>query len=137
MRTKRGVCFAIVLGLGFLVVAARPVRADGDATQGKKLYLKYCSACHGQTGKGDGVVSGLMRPQPTDLTQIAKKAGGTYNAQAVATSIAGAARAHGDPDMPVWGEILTEEAGGGTGGTATAAKKIDMITEYLGTIQVK
>jgi mono/diheme cytochrome c family protein len=137
MRSKRGVCLAIVLGLGFLFAAARPGLAGDDATQGKKLYLKYCSACHGQTGKGDGVVSGLMRPQPTDLTQIAKKAGGTFNAQAVTKAIDGAARAHGDPDMPVWGEILGEEAGGGPGGTAAATKKIDAITGYLATIQAK
>ena len=30
---------------------------QGLGRAGRPLYLKYCSACHGPEGKGDGVVS--------------------------------------------------------------------------------
>jgi hypothetical protein len=44
-------------------------------------------------------------------------------------------RAHGDPDMPVWGEVFRPV--GGTSGDqhAELAGKLLMITEYLRSIQ--
>ena len=65
---------AALLGTLLLLPA---MAAAGDADDyGKTLYGRYCSACHGASGRGDGVVSQLMRPEPADLTQLAKKAGG-------------------------------------------------------------
>lgn len=120
--------------LSIAAVTAVPALA-AEPLDGRALYLRYCSACHGSEGRGDGVVSGAMRPKPTDLTAIAKASpGGAFPVAEVAASIDGAAtaRAHGDPDMPVWGEVLREngEPGSGPG-------KIIAIAEYLKTIQVK
>jgi mono/diheme cytochrome c family protein len=97
----------------FLVVPATGLAAEAD-DYGKKLYLQYCSACHGPDGKGDGVVSQFMRPKPADLTQLAKKAGGKFPFYDVVRTIDGreTVRAHGDPDMPVWGRAVHEGGGG-------------------------
>jgi hypothetical protein len=50
-----------------------------------------------------------MRPKPANLTQIAKK--NAFPALRTMEIIDGrkTVRAHGDPDMPVWGEVLSEE----------------------------
>ncbi len=119
--------------------AQPPAAQPCDVEQGNKLYLRYCSACHGEKGKGDGVVSQLMRPMPTDLTQLAKKAGGTFKVADVRATIDGreTMRAHGDPNMPVWGDILTAEEGPALDRETVARTKVVLITDYLGSIQAK
>ena len=126
---------AVLFGLCMMLAAADRAAAEGAAT-GEQLYLRYCSACHGASGRGDGVVSQAMRPRPTDLTQIAKQAGGTFRLADVAGSIDGreTARAHGDPDMPVWGETLRAPA---DSGSVEASGKVLLIAEYLKTILAK
>lgn len=44
----------------------RPLAADGDPARGKGLYEKYCLACHGLQGKGDGYEQ--FNPPAADLT---------------------------------------------------------------------
>ena len=120
-----------------LVIAAGRVEARADETPYRAAYLKYCSACHGSEGKGDGVVSHLMRIKPTDLTQIAKEHGGEFPTVHVMQVIDGrkTARAHGDPDMPVWGEVLAAPVGGAVGAEPGARSTVMDITEYLRSIQ--
>jgi len=118
---------------------ATPARGGETlASQGATLYGRYCSACHGQDGKGTGIVSGLMTPKPSDLTQLAKKAGGKFPFYEVMRTIDGreTVRAHGDPAMPVWGELFTTEAGPPDERDRLVARgKVVEITEYLATIQ--
>lgn len=137
MVLRSAVGAAVVLGT-LMGMAAVAEGAEGDSP-GKTLYLKYCSACHGESGKGDGVVSGFMRPKPPDLTQIAKKAGGQFPFAQVVASIDGTTtlRAHGDPDMPVWGELFRVPGKTAVVEQATVRGKVMLITEYLASIQQK
>jgi len=64
-----------VLIVSWYVAATVPVRAQapdiGTAEQresGKKLYLKYCSQCHGEKGDGEGYASPHLYPKPRDFT---------------------------------------------------------------------
>lgn len=41
---------------------------DGDATNGKQLYVTHCSGCHGPEGKGDGPGSQNINPKPANHT---------------------------------------------------------------------
>lgn len=133
MRSQRYIAaFAgVLVGFG-LLTSARHVAAQAD--QGQILYLKFCSACHGASAKGNGVISESMRPRPTDLTQLAKQAGGTFQVADVAGRIDGreAARVHGNPDMPVWGEVLRSAPD-----EKEVSGKVLAITDYLRTIQAK
>jgi mono/diheme cytochrome c family protein len=105
----------------------------------KATYLRYCGACHGREGKGDGVASGFMRPQPTNLTQLAKQNGGKFPYVRVMETIDGrnTVRAHGDPQMPVWGEIFAEETTYDAAGRTEIRRKLKAITEHIQSIPEK
>ena len=105
----------------------------------KAAYLRYCGACHGPEGKGDGVAAGLMKPPPTNLTQVAKQNGGTFPQMRVIETIDGrnSVRAHGDPQMPVWGEIFAEESTYDAAGRTEIRRKLMAITAHIESIQGK
>ncbi len=110
-----------------------------DASRGgDKIYRRYCGACHGLEGKGDGIVSSLMTPKPRDLTTLARDFGGEFPREMVIQSTDGrkTLRAHGDSDMPVWGANLAPELGRDAG-DKEVHNWIGAIVDYLATIQVE
>lgn len=125
--------------LGTPLVAAADDGGNGRLAEGKDLYLKYCGACHGLAGEGDGVVSGLMRPAPTDLTVTARQGGGEYPFKKVMTQIDGTVtiRAHGDPDMPVWGDVLADPTHDDGMRRADVQGRVFLIVKYLESLQKK
>jgi mono/diheme cytochrome c family protein len=128
------------LGTLVCLAMAPAYAAQSDrVSHGEALYKKYCAACHGDSGKGDGVVSGFMQPPPTNLTQLAKRHGGTFNDTEVMQLISGTKTpgAHGKSDMPVWGEILQQPSPSHPGARAHVQSKLLAITEYLRSIQEK
>ncbi len=129
----------LIAGVFTVVFAVAAVAAE-DAP-GKETYLRYCGACHGPAGKGDGIAGTFMRPKPTDLTEIAKRNKGEFPFRRVMETIDGrnTVRAHGDPQMPVWGEILTDEASpsGTASPQAEVRGKVMAITTYIRSIQAK
>jgi len=53
-----------------LLSAFPPVRLSAQAApQGKAVYDKWCSGCHGDTGAGDGDAAAFMLPRPRDFTR--------------------------------------------------------------------
>jgi len=60
-----------IVTLGLLVLA---VIATGRSTwaqnhaEGRRLYANYCSTCHGERGKGDGMAAASLPVKPTDHT---------------------------------------------------------------------
>ena len=53
-----------------------PVAADATSVAaGQKLYVKHCSECHGDTGKGDGEMAEDLNPKPANLTDADWKHG--------------------------------------------------------------
>jgi mono/diheme cytochrome c family protein len=138
MESKRSsrLLAAFATGL-FAVVGVRASAENNDI--GRRLYGRYCSACHGAEGKGDGVVSQFMRPKPADLTLLAKKNNGVYPFYEIIRTIDGreTKRAHGGSDMPVWGEIFSAEEGTSDEAQLIARGKVVVITDYLEQIQQK
>ena len=49
-------------------VAAQDVGTEAQRESGKKLYLKYCSQCHGEKGDGEGYAAPHLLPRPRNFT---------------------------------------------------------------------
>jgi mono/diheme cytochrome c family protein len=106
---------------------------------GKQMYLQYCSSCHGREGKGDGTVSRDLKIKVPDLTGIAKKNKGVFPLDDVMATIDGRrqVRAHGDRDMPVWGDNFRSDVEGKKYPELTSLLRAKIIAEYVGTLQKK
>jgi mono/diheme cytochrome c family protein len=100
MRTLRRTLLLLLL------LTVGTVQAGDEA--GRPLYLRYCAACHGREGRGDGPVAPALGEKPTDLTQIAPSHGDPFPLDAVVDAIDGtrSVRAHLVSEMPVWGEVF-------------------------------
>jgi mono/diheme cytochrome c family protein len=122
-----------------LLILASPVGAPaaGGDSPGRAAYLRYCGACHGPEGKGDGVAGTFMRPKPVDLTQIAQRNGGTFPFARVMAEIDGTqtVRAHGDAAMPVWGEVFRDDSTWDAARRTDVRGKLLVITDYVQSIQ--
>ena len=138
MPRIRTTLVAAWIAVGALMLVGVPAHAADDA-QGKQLFIKYCGSCHGPDGKGDGMLSGVLKQKPADLTLIAKKNGGKFPEQTVMRFIDGTTdvRAHGNPDMPVWGEVFKEQLADSPTQQAEIRSTILEITNYIGSIQEK
>jgi cytochrome c5 len=83
--------------------------AEYGEISGADEYNRLCAACHGEDGRGDGPVAGVLKTPPTNLTLLAKNNGGHFPAMRALDYIDGrtGTDAHGTREMPVWGESLT------------------------------
>ena len=84
--------------------------ALADAAAGEHEYNKYCIACHGTDGRGDGPISRVLKVPVPDLTKISSRRGGDFPMLEVLMIIDGRTgiRGHGYP-MPVWGDRFMAE----------------------------
>jgi mono/diheme cytochrome c family protein len=138
MRTITGTLAVLAL-TGAAVWAAPPSGPQGltDEMDGAALYKTYCSSCHGATAAGDGPIADALRYPPADLTAIARRAKGTFDAGKVHQMIDGRVpvKGHGGPDMPLWGDAFKRSGDGYS--EAAVREKIDLIVAHLESIQVR
>jgi mono/diheme cytochrome c family protein len=59
------------------------------SVNGKDVYKAYCVYCHGEDGKGHGPQAQGLRKAPADLTTIASRNGGKFEAGAIEDKING------------------------------------------------
>ncbi len=59
-----------ILALAFVLLPAFPPSrlSAQDLERGRELYDRWCLACHGETGTGDGEAAAYMLPRPRDFT---------------------------------------------------------------------
>jgi mono/diheme cytochrome c family protein len=109
----------------------------GETDQGQQAYLQYCASCHGKEGRGNGPVSSYLKIKVPNLTLLQKNNKGVYPMAKVMSAIDGSriVRAHGDREMPVWGEIFRKEAEPAKYTELSSLLKIKMIAEYVATLQ--
>ena len=55
-----------------ILVKKNPVAlSDAELAKAKKVYAENCLTCHGDTGKGDGPMAGMLKDHPADLSNAA------------------------------------------------------------------
>lgn len=81
-----------------------------EPDEGRAFFAANCTACHGQTGRGDGPDAANLKAMPTDLTLLAVKNGGTFpTARALAYIYGDAQQAHLARVMPQFGGAMAED----------------------------
>lgn len=148
MRTCMAVAASLAVTCSAIVFAGNPQTAaqqkptvKGVAAQpivsieGKDNYDAYCAVCHGKAGKGDGPAAPAMKMPVPDLTMMAQRSNGKFNALAAQQAIESAGRvtsgAHGIDDMPIWGDVFRGE------GAPRKTLRIGNLVKYLESIQAK
>lgn len=107
--------------------------AAGRDDRGARLFLTHCASCHGASGGGNGPLAGQLRQTPPDLTQYAARNRGVFPRQQVYRIIEGrGVTSHGNPEMPVWGDVFRSE---GARSSDEVQERIDAIVQYLEGIQ--
>jgi len=110
---------------------------DLSQKDGKELYQRLCSGCHGENGQGDGIVGSYFKMRPPDLTQLSQRNGGQFPADEVRRIVDGrdTPGPHGSRQMPVWGIALYDTDAKNPRQEQQVNEMIDRLVEYLRTIQ--
>ena len=127
----------VLIAVGMAGVAGATLGAAVTVENGSELFRSYCASCHGAGGKGDGPLAANLRVAPTDLTRLAKRNHGKFDAAKVRQAIDGRGpkEIHGGADMPVWGDAF-KRAGEGYS-EAKVKERIDALVEHIETLQEK
>ena len=125
------------LVVGVVLGVCRADAQDLSGYSGPQLYQRFCAACHGPQGHGDGPVASDMNVEVPDITRIAKRRGGSFPVETIRRVIDGrdVHPAHGTRSMPVWGYEF-RLANGTSGKTEQQADQlIDRLVLYIQSIQ--
>lgn len=120
------------------VMLAGPAMAQ-DSAHGERLFVQNCAVCHGLSLRGDGPMTEVLLFQPPDLTQIARRFGGSFPRIGTAWMIDGRdiIMSHGG-GMPIYGHIFEDQSeilrsrGGQT--LLTSPQVVDLVA-YLESVQ--
>ncbi len=92
---------SLIAYLRFLGSSKHPLM--GDPEKGRDLYARYCRACHGDEGEGDGVMTSLVDMRPIDHTNPA-----SMNEISNLEMVRSIKNGKGNY-MPAWKDIITED----------------------------
>jgi mono/diheme cytochrome c family protein len=124
--------------MGMALAAELPPLSPAEMVQvGHRYFVRYCSACHGSEGRGNGPATAALRSPPADLTRIAQRRGGHFPVTEITAYIDGRSEvpAHGSRDMPVWGERFGEIVGHDLLGETVVRSHLQLLIAYLQAIQ--
>ena len=131
--------FSLISGVACVLAASTCLAEDPSSpiSAGEKLFIQYCSSCHGNEGKGNGPVAAQLKTPPLDLQKISSRRGGQFPAAEIATIIDGRTlvSAHGSRTMPVWGREFTASFGADSIAEDANRGYINELIEYLKRIQ--
>lgn len=127
----------IALGAAFGVALVLSTPASAAEDTGARLYFNHCAACHGDDAEGAGPVAASMRVSVPNLRTLAQRNGGVFPVESVTAYVDGRdmKAAHGDRQMPVWGDVFI----GPEQGTAksTVRRRIAAVVGFIATLQYR
>ncbi len=128
---------ALLLVFAATAAAAADEQAWLADETGPALFRRFCAACHGMDGTGDGPVAPSLGVLIPDLTGLSARFGGKFPEDRVREIIDGRAvlPAHGTRPMPVWGYEFEAELGANEKARAAAQAVIDRLADFLRVIQ--
>jgi mono/diheme cytochrome c family protein len=120
-----------LLVAGLFVVGVEGARPDPAPPPGESLYRRYCAACHGGSGRGDGPAAGGLCPPPPDLTRVRS------GIPELMRQIDGrrTIRAHGSAAMPVWGEVFEQSLISEPHRRRTALHQLQTLADHVHRLQ--
>lgn len=102
---KVAVYAAVLIGMALV---SRAKAWPQDQAEGRKLYASYCSTCHGEKGRGDGMAAKSLPAKPADHTNGAVM--NQLNDKFLVEVIAKGGGAVGKSSfMPAWSGALNEK----------------------------
>lgn len=108
---------------------------------GQREFRHACAVCHGLGGSGESVMTtlNLLTVRPMDLRQLSKKHQGQFPFWQVYRIIDGRqeVKGHGTRDMPIWGEVFSQQEGGKLVDESRAIGRILALVYYIQSIQEK
>jgi hypothetical protein len=104
---------------------------------GYPAYFRYCAACHGTDGSGNGPIANVLHPRPSDLRRLYQRFPLPFDS-VLREFIDGRnmPRAHGQSDMPVWGERLHGDVRPSMRRELAVLGTLTLILDYLESIQL-
>ena len=134
MRTAITALAAAICGLSLSLSASAQDHAIGE-----NLYMRYCAACHGEGGGGEGDMQHFLNIHMPNLRTMAERNDGVFPMLEAIQIIDGRTglRAHGGP-MPLWGGVFMEQEMNHMGfyGSAIEARgRVLSLALYLESIQ--
>ena len=129
--------WAPLVALAALSLATISSATASEVEDGKLLYRVHCSACHGESGQGDGPMKDQLETAAPDLTTIAVGNDGEFPTEKVHQVIDGRheTQAHGTREMPVWG-FTFQSTGRDSDQEQEVQEMVSALTKYLETLQV-
>jgi mono/diheme cytochrome c family protein len=130
---------AAITSLSLPAAAAQESESPTGPAGGKIIFQQICAPCHGKDAKGTGPVAKSLKTPPADLTGIAARRGGSFPAKTIEAFIDGRTdiAAHGSREMPVWGDSLAQAVNDKDTREGRIGRAIQMLVQYLETVQKK
>jgi len=103
---RRGVMWSMAAVIAVVLSSAESVAQE--KSEGKKLYLTYCSGCHGESGKGDGPAAKALPAKPANHTDgaVMNQLSDKYLFDIITK---GGASVNKSPVMPAWGNLKEKQ----------------------------
>ncbi len=104
---------------------------------GEDTYFRFCAACHGAEGRGDGPVAQGIPVTVPDLTTLRERLGTEYRQDVLRRLIDGRDIVvyHGTRYMPVWGFEFWLEEGADREAEARVERIISNLLDYVDKLQ--
>ncbi|MFA5539316.1 MAG: cytochrome c [Gemmobacter sp.] len=123
---------------GLVAACAPEVRVE----TGRALYGDYCAACHGDSGRGDGIAAPGLSVPPSDLTGLSAANGGVFPLVGVMGKVYGYSQGKGGGGgpMPEFGPLMegrTVLVETGPGIFTPTPERLVLLAEYVEGMQAE